>query len=148
LLSDLWNKVLSHLLLVFDGYRLGKEVATISPVRYYSQCLMHLQGPPSDHLCSLQEKVELEKHVQTLTQTIQASQASQTATEQHVAELEAQMKLLRKQNDQIMQTFSCAICFENLLENNPVALDCGHLFCKVRNHITSLCISYTYFCLL
>jgi len=73
----------------------------------------------------------MQHKIETMQQTIDNLNIKKSSLETEIIALQAKISNLQKQNDAILQTFTCAICLENLLENNPVVLDCGHLFCKV-----------------
>ena len=57
---------------------------------------------------------------------------------------------IMKQKQIEVQTVSCPICLENIVKQNQVQLDCGHIFChycwkeciksEINNKLTNQCM--------
>lgn len=108
MLMDMWNKVLSHLMLMFEDFS---------------------RGVPAQAVAELQLKEIATRQAQELSSRIERANQQITDLQREKQELKSTINTLKKENEHIVDTFSCAVCFENLLAREPVCLDCGHLFC-------------------
>jgi hypothetical protein len=107
MLLDMWNKVLSHLMLMFEDSNRGV----------------------AQNIADIQLKEAANRQIQDLNSRLEKANTQLIEVQRERATLKDAVTTLKKEKEHIVETFSCAVCFENLLAQDPVCLDCGHLFC-------------------
>jgi hypothetical protein len=75
------------------------------------------------------ERSELQKRLLDMEKEMQALTAEKTQLASQLTEKSKAFTAVEMEKEQLLNQIACAVCLENILDNKPVCLECGHLFC-------------------
>ena len=90
-------------------------------------------GSPNPHALPLTasdaNQNELKKRIADMEKELNGLTAERARLASQVAEQSKTINSINTEKEALLNQIACAVCFENILDNKPVCLDCGHLFC-------------------
>lgn len=90
-------------------------------------------GSPSPHALPLTSSEanqnELKKRIADMERELTHLTSERADMASQLAEQGKTIHSINTEKEALLNQIACAVCFENILDNKPVCLDCGHLFC-------------------
>lgn len=90
-------------------------------------------GSPNPHTLPLTasdaNQNELKKRIADMERELKSLTSERADLTSQVAEQTKTINSINNEKEALLNQIACAVCFENILDNKPVCLDCGHLFC-------------------
>lgn len=90
-------------------------------------------GSPNPHTLPLTaseaNQNELKKRIADMERELKSLTSERAELSSQVAEQNKTISSINNEKEALLNQIACAVCFENILDNKPVCLDCGHLFC-------------------
>jgi len=89
-------------------------------------------GSPTPHTMAIaqeSERSEMQKRFAELEREFQALSLERSRLVDQLQEKTTAYTTAMNEKEHILNQIACAVCLENILDNKPVCLECGHLFC-------------------